>query len=166
MKWWFGRKAGREGVRPFLFRWGQGVAHAAVGEWPRSYEAQVRDAYLGNPVAQRAVRLVAESAASAVLYADQSGTLAREEAGKRTISLLPPRLIETVVTNLLLHGNAYVQILCDADGVPAELFALRPERVSVEADAGGWPRRICTRRARRRAGSRRATGLAGRGWCT
>ena len=26
--------------------------------WPRSYEAQVREAYLGNPVAQRAVRLV------------------------------------------------------------------------------------------------------------
>ena len=48
-------------------------------------------------------------------------------------------LLETVVTHLLLHGNAYLQILCDAEGVPAELFALRPERVSVEADAGGWP---------------------------
>jgi HK97 family phage portal protein len=44
-----------------------------------------------------------------------------------------------VVTHLLLHGNAYLQVLLDADGVPAELFALRPERVSVEADAGGWP---------------------------
>jgi HK97 family phage portal protein len=47
--------------------------------------------------------------------------------------------METVVTHLLLHGNAYVQVLCDAEGVPAELFALRPERVSVEADASGWP---------------------------
>ena len=39
--------------------------------------------------------------------------------------------------HLLLHGNGYVQIACDAEGVPAELFALRPERVSVEADARG-----------------------------
>jgi hypothetical protein len=32
--------------------------------WPRSYEAQVREAFLANPVAQRAVRLVAEAVAS------------------------------------------------------------------------------------------------------
>jgi HK97 family phage portal protein len=40
---------------------------------------------------------------------------------------------------LLLHGNAYVELLPGADGMPAELFALRPERVSVEPDARGWP---------------------------
>jgi HK97 family phage portal protein len=99
----------------------------------------VRDAYLGNPVAQRAVRLVAESAASATIAADQSGTSVGEEAAGRATSLVASAVVETVVTHLLLHGNAYVQILCDAEGVPAELFALRPERVSVEADAGGWP---------------------------
>ena len=61
MKLWFGRKAGRVAARPSLFRaWG---AAPPVGDWPRSYEAQVRDAYLGNPVAQRAVRLLAESVA-------------------------------------------------------------------------------------------------------
>ncbi|HEX8586292.1 MAG TPA: phage portal protein [Allosphingosinicella sp.] len=52
---------------------------------------------------------------------------------------MTPALLETAVTHLLLHGNAYLQVLLDADGVPAELFALRPERVSVEADSGGWP---------------------------
>jgi HK97 family phage portal protein len=153
MKWWFGRKAGREGARPFLFRWGQGVAHGAVGEWPRSYEAQVREAYLGNPVAQRAVRLVAESAAGSVIYAEGGeNSEPKQGAGSGPPppafgwspspsrgGLVTPALIETVVTHLLLHGNAYLQILCDAEGVPAELFALRPERVSVEADAGGWP---------------------------
>jgi HK97 family phage portal protein len=41
--------------------------------------------------------------------------------------------------HLLLHGNAFVQLLCDGEGVPVELFALRPERVSIEADATGWP---------------------------
>ncbi|MBX3562467.1 MAG: hypothetical protein KF780_11725 [Sphingomonas sp.] len=56
MKWWFGRKAARDAGRPFLFGgWGAGVS----GEpWPRSYEARVREAYLGNPIAQRALAAI------------------------------------------------------------------------------------------------------------
>lgn len=48
-------------------------------------------------------------------------------------------LLETVALHLLLHGNAYVQILEGADGGPGELYALRPDRVTVEVDSGGWP---------------------------
>src|SRR5690606_29838732 len=40
---------------------------------------------------------------------------------------------------LLLHGNAFVQVMRDASGAPVELFALRPERVSVVAGPDGWP---------------------------
>jgi HK97 family phage portal protein len=109
-----------------------GWRHVFAAEpWPRSYEAQVREAYLTNPVAQRAVRLVAESVAWAPIFAS--------EKGEAAAALVPPALLETVATQLLLHGNAFVQLLQDASGAPAELFALRPERVSVEADAGGWP---------------------------
>ena len=140
MKFWFGRKAGRASVRPFLFRaWG---AAPSAGDWPRSYEAQVREAYLGNPIAQRAVRLVAECVAWAPIYSNRPSTgsgLAVETGFARAISLLPPALLETVASQLLLHGNAFVQPICDGAGEPAELFALRPERVKVEADAGGWP---------------------------
>ncbi len=39
----------------------------------------------------------------------------------------------------MLHGNAYVEILPGADGAPAELYALRPDRIAVEADVHGWP---------------------------
>ncbi|HMG48133.1 MAG TPA: phage portal protein [Allosphingosinicella sp.] len=125
---WFGRK-GAPRARPLLF---SGWRHLFAAEpWPRSYEAQVREAYFGNPVAQRAVRLVAESVAWAPIFASE----ARAEAA----ALVPPALLETVATQLLLHGNAFVQLLQDAGGMPAELFPLRPERVSVEADAGGWP---------------------------
>ena len=63
---WFGRKAGRAAARPFLVRMWQGPM--AVGEWPRSYEAQVREAYLGNPVAQRAVRVVAEGIGGVTVF--------------------------------------------------------------------------------------------------
>ena len=48
-------------------------------------------------------------------------------------------MLETLAMQLLLHGNAYVQVLTGADGGVRELFALRPDRVTVEADARGWP---------------------------
>jgi HK97 family phage portal protein len=140
---WFGRKAGRTSARPFLLRgWslnGLGMSGAAAGEpWPRSYEAQVREAYLGNPVAQRAVRLVAESVAGATVYASEGKDSPSTGSG-RAESLISSALLEAVAAQLLLHGNAFVQIIGDAEGEPAELFALRPERVAVEADSGGWP---------------------------
>ena len=145
MKFWFGRKAVRD-ARPFLFRAWMGAPSA--GDWPRSYEAQVREAYLGNPVAQRAVRLVAESVAWAPVYAiagePEGGAGPPPPACGWSPSpsrggLVTPALLESVASHLLLHGNAFVQLLVDAEGVPAELFALRPERVSVEAGAAGWP---------------------------
>lgn len=105
-----------------------------LGDWPRSYEAMVREAYCENAVAQRAVRLVSESV-SAVPVTASEPALARliaERSGGQPLT-------ETIAAHLLLHGNAYVQVLGDGAGGIAELFALRPERVSVEADASGWP---------------------------
>lgn len=107
---------------------------AALGEWPRSYEQQLREGYLNNAIAQRAVRLVAEGLASVPLTASEPEALALVRA-----TSAGQALIETVAAHLLLHGNAYIEILSGIDGRPAELFALRPERVTVEADHRGWP---------------------------
>jgi len=105
------------------------------GEWPRSYEGQVRETYLANPIAQRAVRIVAEGAAEVPVYATSE-----DEGGRKAESLIARQgLIETIAAHLMLHGNAFVQIVGDADGLPAELFPLRPERVSIEQDQRGWP---------------------------
>ena len=128
----FGWKSGREDARPALSRAGSGSW--PVGEWPQSYEAQLRAAYLGNAVAQRAVRLVAESVAGAPLLASDAALAAL--VGARSSG---QALLETIAAQLLLHGNAYVQVLRDAQGGAAELYALRPERVTIEADAAGWP---------------------------
>jgi HK97 family phage portal protein len=89
---------------------------------------------LHNAIAQRAVRLVSEGMASAPLTSSDDSALAlvRATSGGQA-------LIETVTAHLLLHGNAYVEILPGMDGRPCELFALRPERVTVEADIRGWP---------------------------
>lgn len=112
---------------------------ARLGEWPAHYDARVRAAVIDNPVAQRAVRLVSEAAGGAAL----SGRGTEEGAGERLVALVNAasagqNLIETLSVHLLLHGNAFVQILCDATGEPAELYALRPERVNVETDRSGW----------------------------
>lgn len=55
----FGRKsAGRAPARPVLSR---GGFASALGEWPSAFEPRLRAAYRENPVAQRAVRLVAQA---------------------------------------------------------------------------------------------------------
>jgi len=130
----FGRKGARDAARPALLRAVSGAI--SFGEWPRSYEAQVREAYLSNAIAQRAVRLVAEQAGGVGVVADEGhGSVARlisaTSAGQS--------LIETIAMYLLLHGNGYVHVALDSAGEPAELFALRPERVTVEPGADGWP---------------------------
>jgi HK97 family phage portal protein len=132
---WFGWKGPREGARPALSRagaaaWGSGVP----GTWAQGYEAQVRDAYSRNPVAQRAVKLIAEAVAGAPIVASDPALAALVAARTAGQSLL-----EAVSSQLLLHGNAYVQLAQGEDGQLAELYALRPERVAVEVDAGGWP---------------------------
>ena len=130
---WFGRKAaGRDDSRPVLSRVGASVP--VIGEWPRSYEAQVREAYLGNAVAQRAVRLVAEGVGAAPVAASspELAALGASHSGGQG-------LMETLAAQVLLHGNGYVQLIGDGAGGVGELFALRPERVSVEPDAQGWP---------------------------
>ena len=129
----FGWKAGREGARPVLAR--VGVAGASsFGAWPSTYEAQVREGYAGNPVAQRAVRLVAEAVAEAPVDGPVAHAVAL--ANGRSMGR---RVLETAAIQLLLHGNAYLQLTTDGDGQVVALHPLRPERVSVEADAGGWP---------------------------
>jgi HK97 family phage portal protein len=128
----FGRKsAGRADARPVLSR---GWASWTSGAIPRSYEDRARAGYMDNPVAQRAVRMVADGVGSAPLMASHAAVLPLVQA--RTSG---QTLLETLATHMLLHGNAYVQVLTDASGAPVELFALRPERVTIEADARGWP---------------------------
>lgn len=112
----------------------RGFSGHSLGEWPRHYEAQMREGFLNNIIAQRAVRLITEGLAAAPLLSTDAEALRIVKA-----TSAGQGLIETVAAHLLLHGNAYVEILSGMDGRPGELFALRPERVSIEADVRGWP---------------------------
>src|SRR3546814_16161 len=163
------------------------------GSWsapaPLSWEAQVRAGYLGNAIVQRSVRLIAEAAGAAPLTAGDPALLrlvAATSGGQGLVETLASQLllhghgyvqiltagagapaggggaarpaggvtglvrlvaaasggqglVGTLAWQLLLHGNGYVQIWTDGAGAPAGLFALRPGRVTVEADGRGWP---------------------------
>ncbi|MEG3089131.1 hypothetical protein [Sphingomonas sp. PB4P5] len=96
----FGRKsAGRDDSRPVLSRVG---ASRVMADWPVSYEAQVREAYLGNAIAQRAVRVVADGLGEAPLTVSspELEVLVRARSGGQA-------LLATVAAHLLLHGNAW-----------------------------------------------------------
>jgi HK97 family phage portal protein len=134
MKLFGWKSAGRAQSRPAHLSVPLATQFRPFGEWPQSYEAQVREGYLHNAVAQRAVRLVAEGVASVPLVASDEAARALVMATSGGQALL-----ETLATQLLLHGNGYVQLLSGVDGAPVELYALRPERVSVEGDVRGWP---------------------------
>jgi len=101
---------------------------------PFEYRSAVRHAFLDNPVAQRAVRIVAEGVGNAPLSDTTPQIAAMLRAAQDGGSLL-----ETLAAHLLLHGNAFVQIGKGAGNQPASLFALRPERVSVVQGEDGWP---------------------------
>ncbi len=119
-------------ARTFTSPWA--FADAGGGHGPFDYASAVRRAYLDNPVAQRAVRLVAEGIGNAPLLPGDPGLLALVHATSAGQALL-----ETLAAQLLLHGNAFVQIMKDARGRPVELSALRPERMRVIAGDDGWP---------------------------
>jgi len=109
-----------------------------LGGWsgtspPRSYEAQVRAGFIANPVVSRAVRIVADGIAGAPVVSTPTGHPALALFGR------DGAVLETITANLMLHGNAYVEVALGAAGLPVALYPLRPERISVEADAGGWP---------------------------
>ncbi|GAA0463586.1 phage portal protein [Parasphingorhabdus litoris] len=129
-------KGGGQQTRPPLGRSYIGTYGGAsfTGEAPFSYEGQVREAYVSNAVAQRAVRIVAEGVGGAPLAPMDDALTSLINAASAGQSLL-----ETIAAHLLLHGNAYVQLICGAEDQPAELFALRPDRITIESDTKGWP---------------------------
>jgi HK97 family phage portal protein len=109
----------------------------------RDFLAAAREGVLKNAVAYRCVRMIAESAASVpwLIYDGRKelethpllSLLARpnpEEEGSA--------LFERWYAFLQTAGDAYLEAASASDTV-RELYVLRPDRVSVVADARGWP---------------------------
>lgn len=117
---------------------GEGIAH-----WSgRSYGGLARAGFMKNPVAHRAVRLVAEAAASVPWLAYEAEA---EVSAHPALALLSqpngrqagPDFFEALYGHLMLSGNAYVEPLVLGDAL-RELHLLRPDRVSVVEGRDGW----------------------------
>jgi HK97 family phage portal protein len=110
---------------------------------PREATELVRQGYERNPIVFRSVRMIAESVASVPWLVYEQG---QERADHPLMALLRApggsrsgvELIDILVTDLLLFGNAYVEAVA-LDGVHREWHALRPDRMSIVPAANGWP---------------------------
>src|SRR3954463_4939005 len=100
MGWWFGRKSAAPDARPFVPAWLN--TDSQEEGFARSYSEQFREVYERNPVGQRAVRLVAGMLGSLTV-----------DGKEQAIALVKSGLLETIAANLLLQGNAYVQLIAD-----------------------------------------------------
>jgi HK97 family phage portal protein len=113
-------------------------------QWtPRNYTALAREGFAGNVVGYRAVRMVAEAAASIPLslYVDGKEALAHplQALLQRPNAWQTGRdLLEGLFAYLMVAGNAYAELVV-LDERPRELFALRPDRMMVVPSAAGWP---------------------------
>jgi len=107
------------------------------------FSALSREGYQKNAVVFRCVRLIAEAAASVPLCVRRGETC---EAGDPAAALLskghPGTSAEEVMEQfyglLQLSGNGYLEAAL-VDGVPAALYALRPDRVKTQLSKSGWP---------------------------
>jgi HK97 family phage portal protein len=135
-------------ARPFeakASRAGPLIALASQGRpvWSgRDYAALAREGFQTNPVAHRAVRLIAECAASVPLDAaspdPEAAAAAAELLARPNPRQAGQSLREALHLNLAIAGNAYLECVT-LDGRPRELYALRPDRMRVAPGPEGWP---------------------------
>ncbi len=112
---------------------------------PRDQVSLARNGYERNVIGFRAVRMVAEAAATIPLTLRDCGDRMGEHPVLRLLARPNPgqdgrSFLETVYGQLQLAGNAYVEgVARDARGWPRELHALRPDRMRVVPGPDGWP---------------------------
>jgi HK97 family phage portal protein len=119
--------------------------HTGQPVWsPRDYATFAREGYARNPIVYRAVRMIAEAAASVPLRLFE-GAAEIEEHPLLALLAHPnaaacgPDLLEDWYGYLLIAGNAYMEAVGVGDGAPRELHVLRPDRMKIIPGADGWP---------------------------
>lgn len=109
----------------------------------RGYASLVREGVTKNAIVYRAVRMIAEAAASTPVALFENNV---EIPDHELLGLLkkPNRLesgqdlLEAWFGHLLISGNAYLEAVC-LDGRPREIYALRPDRMKIAPAPDGWP---------------------------
>ncbi len=109
----------------------------------RSYASLSREGFMKNPVAHRAVRMIAEAAAS-VPWLAYAGEAERPDEPLLALIARPngrmagTDFFETLYGHLMLSGNAFVEGVRVGEDL-RELHLLRPDRMRVIEGRDGWP---------------------------
>ena len=132
------RPAAETKASGFLALTAEGRAHWSS----RSYASLSREGFMKNPVAHRAVRMIAEAAACVPWLAYQGEAERPDEPLLLLLSRPNGRqagadFFETLYGHLLLSGNAFVEGLRVGEGL-RELHLLRPDRVRIVEGRDGW----------------------------
>lgn len=123
-------------------------SHVGRPVWtPRDYASLASEGFARNPVAYRCVRMIAEAAASCPLAVFDGGARAGEDHPLARLLARPNpeqagvELMEALYGALQTSGNGYLEAAgAEAGaGTVEELYALRPDRVTVVPGANGWP---------------------------
>lgn len=126
----------------------EAVALHNTHTWPNLAEAEAQSrVYQYSPWVYIAVNRIAEAAALVPLHVLRVTGDQREEVVRHPLERLLEapnpflsgfELMEQTVGLLELTGNAYWFLAGDASGTPAEIWPLRPDRVSIVPDAGRY----------------------------
>ena len=99
----------------------------------RDTSSLTKTGYCGNPVGFRAVKLIAEAAAAVPLVLQDADTHYSDHPILRLIrspnaAQTQADFLESLYGQLILTGNAYLEMVSGADDTVAELYVLRSDR--------------------------------------
>lgn len=153
MRFPFGRRGGAPAVAEMAVPDRKASATGRVIAWgssgrvawsARDTASLMRNGFMANPVAYRAVTLIAEAAAALPLVVQDEG--ARYDVHPLLALLERPNaaqgraeFLEALYAFLVLAGDAWVEAVPGGLGVPAELHVLRSDRMALVPGADGWP---------------------------
>ena len=110
----------------------------------RSYAKLCREGYSNNVVAYRCVNLIARGGASIPMIVTKDGVRIKDHPLLSLINSPNPyqgrvKLLENILSYILLSGNSYLNLVRDSRGIVAEVYALRPDRMNVIPSSGVFP---------------------------
>ena len=110
---------------------------------PRSHKALAREGFMRNAVVYRAIRLIAETAASVQFALHEGERELHQHPLLKLLSRPNPRqsgteLLDACYSQMHLFGNAYLEAVETMDEAP-EIHILRADRMRILPDRRGWP---------------------------
>lgn len=115
---------------------------------PRQYDQLSDEGYRKNIIAYRCIRLISQNAASVpwLLFKGKGGNRVMLEDHPLLTLLRQPNpmqggaeLFESIFGYYLIAGNSYLEAVGPANGLPLELWSLRPDRIRIIPGAQGVP---------------------------